>query len=832
MDRATIDFGIDLGTTNSSIAVLEGNEVQIIRNNENFEYTPSTVWIDKRGQLFAGRQAYERLEDDPENAFGEFKLQMGTPNDYCFARSGRRMNPEELSAEILKSLKADVVRRKSEDMQAAVITVPAAFELPQCEATKKAAKLAGLAQSPLLQEPVAAAMAYGFQSKQDKVFWLVYDFGGGTFDAAVVSIRDGVIQVVNHGGDNHLGGKLIDWEIVSELLVPALTKERKLSEFRRGNPKWRAAFAKLKRQAEQAKIRVSGVEAAPIYIEYLCNDDRGEPVEFEYQLQRREVERLMAPFIIRSINICRRVFSEKRLAPGNIEKVLLVGGPTQAPFLRQMLADSGEGLGITLDFSVDSMTAVARGAAIFSSTQRVAGRAPVVAAGELGLELDYKPVGSDPEPLVGGRVVGRSGSGLSGWTIELINSAVRPPWRSGKIGLSPEGAFMATLWAEKGKENVFNIEVCDSAGVMQKTSPDRISYRVGLVITDPPLIHSVGVALANNEVLPFVEKGTPLPARKRHVLRTALDVRRGQSGELIRVPVVEGENRGRADRNRLIGAIVVNASHIKRDVPAGSEVEVAIEIDESRLVRTKAFIPILDEEVEQVLNLKMEHHDTGKLRTSAEAEKKRLEQVREKARKTGDGKALQALRRVDSEQMVHEVEAGLAASQDDPDAADKCSKRLLDLKQAIDDAEDALEWPGLVAEAEQEISNATQVAEKCGENEDRELAATLEREIRQTILTRDVDLLRRKISEISGLRFRILREQPGYWIGLLEGLESYRNKMRDPEQADSLFNMGQRAIQSDDVSGLKSVVLQLIGLLPEDQKSAVTGGFGSTVLLG
>ena len=827
--RNTIDFGIDLGTTNSAVAVLEGNDVQVIRNNENFEYTPSAVWIDKNGRLYAGRQAYEHLDDDPENAHAEFKLQMGMGDPRIFSRSGRQMKPEELSAEILKMLRADVLKRRNENPQSVVITVPAAFELPSCEATKAAAQLAGLTQTPLLQEPVAAALAYGFQSKQDKVFWLVYDFGGGTFDAAVVSIRDGVIQVVNHLGDNHLGGKLIDWAIVTELLVPALTKNRPLTDFRRGNPKWRSAFAKLKIRAEQAKIRVSNDDTAPVQQEFLCNDDRGEPVEFDYELRRADVEKLMEPLVLRSINICRKVLSQKRLAPGNIEKILLVGGPTQAPYLRRRLADASEGLGIALDFSVDPMTAVARGAAIFSGTQRVEGMSQPVKAGEYALELDYKPVGSDPEPMVGGRVLASAGPVPPGCSVEFINADVRPPWRSGKIGISPEGTFLAQLWAEKGRENVFDIELRDSAGNLQRVSPDKITYRVGLVISEQILIHSLGVELANNELKRFVEKGTALPSKARKILRTAVDVRKGQSGELIRVPVREGENLGRADRNRLIGMLEVNGAQIRRDVPAGSEIEVVIEIDESRLVRTKAYIPILDEEFEEVLKLSMEHPKPAELKAEAEKEKKRLAEIRERAKKNHDPGAEAALQRVDGERMVHEVDGALAASQDDPDAADKCGKRLLDLKQAVDEAEDALEWPALVAEAEQEIKWANDVSQKYGKGDDKQVVATLEREIRETIKTRDTDLLRRKVDELSVARRGILREQPAWWVGLFEDLRNnHRSKIRDTQQADALFNMGQRAIQTGDVPGLRSACQQLIALLPQEQQGTV--GAGSTVM--
>ena len=224
MRRQTIDYGIDLGTTNSEIARLNGTDIEVFRNAEGFEYTPSAVWIDKQGKLVVGRVAKEWCEREHDNAFMEFKRDMGSKSEYTFARSGRKMKPEELSAEVLKTLCADVQRRNGEVISAAVITVPADFDLPACEATKRAAEAAGIKHCILLQEPVAAAQAYSFEREEDKTFWLIYDFGGGTFDAAIIQVRDGLIQVVGHGGDNHLGGKNIDWAIVEQLFIPALTR--------------------------------------------------------------------------------------------------------------------------------------------------------------------------------------------------------------------------------------------------------------------------------------------------------------------------------------------------------------------------------------------------------------------------------------------------------------------------------------------------------------------------------------------------------------------------------------------------------------------------------
>jgi molecular chaperone DnaK len=826
MARPSIDFGIDLGTTNSAIALLKEGNVQVIRNRDDVECTPSAVWINEYNQLFVGREAKDRFENDSQNAFCEFKLQMGTDTQYQFGRSGRRMNPEELSSEVLKSMKADVKQRIGEDVQAAVITVPAAFELPQCDATRRAAQLAGFVISPLLQEPVAAALAYGFKSEGDKVFWLVYDLGGGTFDAAVMQLRDSVIQVVNHGGDNQLGGKLIDWAIVDELLIPVVTKQYRLTDFRRGNPKYREAIGKLKYWAELAKIQVSRTDSSHIEIGFLCNDDRNNPVRFDYDLKRADVERLTEPFIRRSINICKRVLEEKRLNLANIEKMLLVGGPTLMPYLKERLTDRQHGLGIPLEFSIDPMTVVTQGAAIFAGTQRI--DIKPVAVGKYTIDLEYQLIGADTEPVVGGKVVAWDEGGLSGFMIEIINSESRPPWRSGRLALAPNGAFETSVRAEKNRQNTFMIELYDKKGTKRPTVPDRFTYMFGVTTSETTLIHSVGIALANNEVQCFFEKGTALRARRRNVHRIAFDTRSGLAENLIRIPVIEGENK-RADRNRLIGFLEIPASKIKRDVPAGSEIEITIEIDESRLVRTKAYIPMLNEEYEEVVRLKKEAPDPDLLQAEIEAEKRRLADLRWQVEETGDASAQQILTRVSEERIEQDLDASLAASRVDNDAADKCKNRLLDLQLAIDEIEQALEWPLLMARAKDEINSAAGIVRSSGNSTDKQRMAALERETRQAMDARDAHLLQRKISELIGLAFRVQKEDPRFWIDVFHDLEERRQTMQDPEQAEQWIDQGTRAMHNNDLTSLQAAVQQLIALLPSDQRQDVRKGFGSTV---
>ena len=255
MTRQTIDFGIDLGTTNSAIAVMEGVEPVIIKNNASQDITPSAVGYTKAGVLRMGDAAKRLQLGGPKDAYTEFKRRMGSDSDYEFASIGKRMKPEELSAEVLKSLKGDVEQARGESVESTVITVPAAFELHHCDATRRAAELAGFAQSPLLQEPVAAALAYGFQKDEEKAYWLVYDFGGGTFDAALIRAEEGIITVVAHEGDNFLGGSDIDWAILRDLVLPRLGQEFDLPDFRRGNARWEKEILKLKSAIEKAKNR-------------------------------------------------------------------------------------------------------------------------------------------------------------------------------------------------------------------------------------------------------------------------------------------------------------------------------------------------------------------------------------------------------------------------------------------------------------------------------------------------------------------------------------------------------------------------------------------------
>lgn len=233
MSRTKIDYGIDLGTTNSAIVRMESGEPKIKKTDTLKDTMPSCVYFNKKKSISVGDSAYNSYKRDKlggmrssklgsSNAFIEFKRTMGTDKSYPSSFMEKEYSSEQLSSEILKKLKSFIT---DDDISSAIITVPAKFNTTQIDATQKAAELAGFSYVELLQEPIAASMAYGLDAGKTDGFWLVFDFGGGTFDSALIKVEEGIMKVVDTEGDNHLGGKDIDYAVVDSVIIPYLKKE-------------------------------------------------------------------------------------------------------------------------------------------------------------------------------------------------------------------------------------------------------------------------------------------------------------------------------------------------------------------------------------------------------------------------------------------------------------------------------------------------------------------------------------------------------------------------------------------------------------------------------
>jgi molecular chaperone DnaK len=806
---------------------LKGVETVVIKNNLDQDITQSAVSYDKKGNLYVGERAKKRAFDKPNDGYVEFKRRMGTEFVYSFAESGLNRKPEELSAEVLKSLKADVSRTTGEEIRTAVITVPAAFKLEQCDATKKAGELAGLISCPLLQEPVAAALAYGFQIDSEKAYWLAYDFGGGTFDAALIKAEEGLIHVVHHGGDNFLGGSDIDWAIIEKLIIPKLVSSYNLPDFNRANvAKWGKAIRSLKLFIEAGKIDLSTKPSTSL-LDCIFEDADGDEVDCsEITITRDELIRVAEPIINRSIGICQKVLKEKNLPASAVQKVILVGGPTKAPYFREMLAN---GLGISIDHSVDPLTVVARGAAVFAGTQKVDSRLKVAAkTGEFKIDLKYKPVGHDTEPLVGGKIESLDGSSVEGFVLEFINSKTQ--WRSGKLTLGADGVFATNLFANKGERNVFTIELHDALGGRQKPVPDEFTYTVGAVVEEQPLINSMGIALATNEVEWFFEKGAGLPLKKKSTygFRTTEGLVTGTDGVAIRVPVIEGEA-DVADHNHLIGVWELTSSSIKRDLPQGSEVELTLKMDESRIITIIAYIPILDEEFETTFNPRTTTTIVPILIEEHDKVIKRLDVLLKQAREMDDPDATSALEKLRSSPIIKELSEAMAIAKGDPDAATKGKSRLLELKIEIDAIENKMKWPMLVADIREWLEALDSWVKQSGKQAFQTEAKKLENEIEKIIANKETDRLGRKLNDVRDLLFQVRASVPAFWINHFNFLQKDKSKFIDQAKAQRLFDTGQNYLAQNNLDGLKNVVRQLWEILPKQVFEEMNRAFGSTV---
>ncbi|GAA2428813.1 Hsp70 family protein [Streptomyces macrosporus] len=821
--RDTIDFGIDLGTTNSAIAVVEDGESVVIKNIHGSDTTPSAVWMPKAGTVHVGLNAKNHVEKDPDNAVAEFKQEMGLADARrTFARAGVSLTPQELSAEVLKSLRADAAHKyQGVAPDAAVITVPAAFALNQNKATSQAAALAGFSPDcPLVQEPTAAAFAYGFQDHGDRAYWMVFDFGGGTFDAAVVSKRDGDLRVLNHAGDSYLGGKLIDWALVERVLAPAVGRELGRRDFRRDNPAWRAAFAALKAAAEEAKINLSRLERVDITVE-LIGENREVEI-FEYGLTRGELDAVAAPFYTRAVNLCRTALEEASLRPDDIDRLLLVGGITLSPGLRERLADPRHGMGIPLETRIDPTTVVARGAALFASTvRRPRSALPTAAPGAFTAELAYEPSVTTTTATVAGRLSGPSPVEWTGYSVTLSNPEGRPPFHSGRIPLGANGAFVAEVDLDPQRTSRFTVELTDATGTPRPLTPDTVSItHRDVEFGGARLQHSLGIQLADRAFAPLVRKGTTLPTRVREVFHTSSALLRAEDDAVLRIPIVQGEH-DRADRNRQVGMLEIRPRDVRIDLPPGTEVEVTFEVDTSSLVAVVADVPLVQTQFEAEIDLDdVRTPDADALRAALDEAEERLASLRGTAASGDSPDARRRLDRLEEEDALTTVREQVRAASVDAGAAVTAEERLRDLYAELDDIEAAAELPVLVGELRRLLDEASALVDAAGTAADRRELTDLRERTRDAAAAEDAAAVRRLTERAGTLLLELERRGPDWPVKLFHAL---REAVPPSRQVDSLVGEGMRAIAAGDRHGLDGVNQRLIRLLPRDAQDRIIG---------
>jgi molecular chaperone DnaK len=368
-------IGIDLGTTNSVVAIMEGKEPKVIANEEGSRLTPSVVAFDEKGEVLVGHIARRQAITNPENTVFSskrfmgrkmtdpitqeeakrvpFKLAGASNGDASFEIRGKRYSPPEIGARVLMKLKRAAEEYLGEPVTEAVITVPAYFNDSQRQATKDAGRIAGLEVKRIINEPTAAALAYGLDKTKEQLI-AVFDMGGGTFDISILEVGDKVVEVVSTNGDTHLGGDDID-NCLMDWLVAEFKKDTGIDV-----SKDKMVLQRLKEAAEKAKIELSNVQEAEVNLPYLTADASG-PKHLLKKLSRSKFEQMIEAIVARTIEPCKKALADAGKKPSDIHQVVLVGGSTYIPYVQQKVKDF---FGREPNKSVNALEVVALGAAV------------------------------------------------------------------------------------------------------------------------------------------------------------------------------------------------------------------------------------------------------------------------------------------------------------------------------------------------------------------------------------------------------------------------------------------------------------------------------------
>ena len=820
MKNHNIEIGIDLGTTNSEVAVFINNQAEIVKNSLGDDYTPSVFGINKANSPVVGKKAYQNLflfstEQEIKNNKAEIKRLMGTSNKVNFSRINKDLTPEEISAEILKSLKQDAISKKKEiNTTGVVITVPAYFSIVQAEATKRAGNIAGFEYVILLQEPIAAAISYGFLNSKDEN-WLVYDLGGGTFDVALISSKDSTLTVLGHNGDNFLGGKDIDWAIVDKIIVPKLLDNYTISEFNRGNSTYAVAFAKLKYYAEQAKIQLSRQEKTIIEVENIGCDDKGNEIFINIDFSVEQFNQIIDPLINRTIELTEQTIQESGINRNSVSKIVLVGGPTQIPHLRTTLEVR---LGIPVDYSVDPLTAVAKGACLYGMSQRIPDKYLInennLSTNALNIKLDYESTTSETEEMITG-IIEELKDKSDGYFVQIQSE--NGSYCSSKIPVK-NGKFFDTVALEQQKTNLYWIYLFDDKSNQIDLSSDSFSITHGLVISGVPIPHSIGVGVGkrdagkNFELVnifhKYFERSSKLPLKKTEPFKTVKTVKKGELENALPIIIYEGES-DIPDRNQEICRIELTGEHLLRDLNENTDVEITIEINESREVNVEAYISEQDLVLNARGSIYADDPSINELEEEYEDQVERISQISANCSREENAQL---------EKTLDEIEQGLQNAENDEDEKIKANTRIKELKMNIDKLEKDKEIPQLIEEFNEETDRIQEMIEDLCDEQDQEKfskrLSTLKDEGNKAISNNDKFLLQRINEQLSELGSNVWYSSPIAWQSqfrqLAEGNYNFINKT----EAEHYLEKGKKAFKDGDVHQLKRCVRNLMNLLP------------------
>lgn len=826
--RQKVDFGIDLGTTNSAIAVMQDGDSVIIKSDDDQgDTTASCIAFNKKQIMRVGEKAKNAIEQEAiqnfknrkaakPNGYQEFKRNMGT--NYCYESTfmDRSYTAEELSAEVLKKLKGYV---RDENVTSAVITVPAMFEQSQLDATQRAAELAGFSYCELLQEPIAASIAYGIKATSQSGYWLVFDFGGGTFDAALMHTEEGIMKVVDSAGNNHLGGKDLDAAIVDQLLIPEIQNQYDLEETISGSAMKDLLQEALKGYAAQAKIKLSSNDQWSEFIEELGEDDSGDDIEFDITITLNQYEKVVTPIFQQAIDITQDLIKRNNLESSDLSSLILVGGPTFQQTLRRMLVEQ---VTDKIDTSIDPMTAVARGATLFASTKDIPRELQKRDITKAQLILKYPETTVETAEHLGIKIDRDASESSLPETFNLEVLRTDGAWSSGSLAIDNDVEIIE-LQLNTGKTNHFELKLSSSDGTIIPCQPSTITIIQGLKIANATLPYSIGIEVydtlvAKQGVWPLagLEKNKTLPAKGKGTYKTMQDVRPGVKDDVITIPTYEinfGKEGSKAIFNTRVGEISISGEDLPGFLPSGSDVEVTLSIDSSRRAKFELYFPSLDETYEKQVASEI------KTDISTSQLKREINEARTVAQELSHSGNKDADKRV---QELDEAERLLDERSDDRDTKEKVKTSLTQTLIELDEYQEQGAWPKAELDLEDAIEDLRDINNEKGNARTSSLLTEFETQARQIISKQDIQSAAKLTKEINSMAFSLRQQDTGFWVGILEYMDYGFDDIQwtDRDAAFKGIQHAKRLLQTNPShEQLQDAVVTIIGLMEPESRA-------------
>ena len=833
MARTKIDYGIDLGTTNSAISRIEGGEAKIIKVNGLDDTMPSCIAYNKKGVL-AGKKAFAVYRSEQEtslsreldtNAFIEFKRTMGTDKKYFSSNLDKDLSSEELSAEVLKTLKSFVT---DEAVNAVVITVPAAFKNNQIDATRRAAKLAGFEHAEVLQEPVAAAIAYGLDNKKKDGFWLVFDFGGGTFDAALLKVEDGIMKVTDTEGDNYLGGKNLDLAIVDEIIIPHIQENFSIDDILNDDIKKSKYRDALKSFAEELKNELSFKSEFNLYKEEGAGtDDDGEDIEIDLTISQADLENVLSPVFQRAVDISKKLLERNNLKGSSLNSLILVGGPTFSPIIRKML----EKQICKPDTSVDPMTVVSKGAALYASTVSISEeiKEQTRDKSKIQIEIGHEASTVEMEEFVTLKILTDKTEGAIPEKVFAEITRSDKAWSSGKVEINQIGEVIETQLKE-GK-NGFEVTLFDDKGNILESEPKEftIIQGIGGLNSMQGLTLNWGIEIKKRETgkiefrqVSGLEQNKSLPATgTANGLKTQKQIRPGMDNDFIKIPLYQGEHGAdgtRAIYNEHVYDIIISGADLPALLPENCDVDLMINIDKSQKVSIQAYFPYLDHTAEiEVPTDTVQTVETSWLANEIRKAKGSIEELKD------EGISNDKIQKAETE--IAELEKKFENSKNDVDGKQEVLTNLRKTLKTIDELSETTEWPKLEEELKEEFYRLEKVNKDLGNDRSTQVVNQLRNQLEEVLKTQDIKLGKALAEEIHSVFFQLtlVYQLINFIRQHNQNFGSYHWK--DSNRARQLLNEGLQQIgENPNAEDLHPICRDLIDLLPAFERPSNDDG--------